>query len=539
MGIPQRRTSEREYTLTRRRFLAYTALASLAAACQQSSTPGASPTAKVGGTLVVASGSEPGLLENSININSDQVRQNLDIYDRLILEDLSADAPLAPLVPGLATSWTASPDGLQYTFKLRQGVTFHDGTPVDAAAIKFNVDRVTQPSFEYYYARGAGSSRIVFGRVASTDVVDQYTARINLREPYGNFLDAITNTVASIASPANVKKYGTENQGEHPSGSGPFKFGLREPGQKLVLERNPQYWGGVPALDQVIVRPIAEPLVAVSALRTGEVQLITSAPPDLVPELKNDPNLSVSIARIPDQNPVMFNMREKPITDKRVRQALNWAIDRQTLTRDLLKGLGEPAKSLFGPSAAAYDQSLKGYTYDLDKARALLKDAGLENGFAMTLQCIQGGGQTVALFIKDSLAKLKIDVKVEALEGATLGASLNREGIKPGVAGVVWGWSVNPPYNFDRFFTSSFAPPNGVNFGFYANSEVDKFIQEAARTPDRDARVKIYRAADALVTEDAAWLFMYHTLQPRVTVKNLKWVSANAYWYTLRNAQFR
>ena len=186
---------------------------------------------------------------------------------------------------------------------------------------------------------------------------------------------------------------------------------------------------------------------------------------------------------------------------------------------------------------AAYGPNLKGYSYDLDKAKALLREAGLENGFTFKLQTAKSNGyDQLALYAKDQLAKLNITVETEFFETQTMSANANKEGTLPGVGAIGWSWNANPPFNFDRFFTSSFGPPNGVNFGFYSNPEVDKGLEEVAKTIDREARLNLYRKLDAIVTEDAAWAFFYHPIEPRITTNKLTWVNANSNWYTLRNA---
>ena len=193
---------------------------------------------------MVASQIEPGPLENSLNLGGDTQRQLLEVYDRLVQEDLSVDVPIPPLVPSLATKWTISPDGLQYTFNLRQGVSFHDGTPFDAEAVKFNIDRLTQPNHPFYYERGSGSTKIVYGPVASVEAVDPLTVRMSSRSPTAISTDALSLPIASFASPAAIKQYGNADHPSHASGTGPYKFVEQQKGVKLVLTRNPTYWGG-------------------------------------------------------------------------------------------------------------------------------------------------------------------------------------------------------------------------------------------------------------------------------------------------------
>jgi peptide/nickel transport system substrate-binding protein len=486
---------------------------------------------------VVVSNSEPGPLEPSINPGLDTSRYISDVYDRLIIEDLSVEAPSPPLVPGLATSWLASPDGLQYTFNLRQGVTFHDGTPFDADAVKFTIDRLTQPSSPNYFERGAGATKIVYGRVTGVTVVDPHTVQVQLSQPYANFTDALTLPIASFGSPAAFKQYGNDDYPLHPAGTGPFKFVEQQKGVRMVLARNPSYWGGAPPLDQVVVRPISEPTASVSALLAGEVQLITGVPADSTDMLAARNDFTVKMANVPQTYCWNFNMKEAPFTDKRVRQALNYAVDRETYARDIMKGLAKPAKSVFGPGMAAYDANLKGYSYDPERAKQLLKDAGLERGFSFKMQTAKAQGMDqVALYVKDNLAKIGVNVDVELFDFQTMLTRANREGTTPGVGAIGWSWICNPAFNFDRFFTSSFGPPNGVNFGFYSNPQVDQTLSRVAQTQDREERLKLYRTMDSIVTDDAAWLFLYHPVEPRVSSTKVHWVSANSTTYTLRNA---
>jgi peptide/nickel transport system substrate-binding protein len=495
------------------------------------------PLPHTGGTLVVVSNSEPGPLEPSLNPGLDTSRYINDVYDRLIDLNLAVDAPIPPLMPSLATEWSVSSDGLQYMFKLRNGVTFHDGTPFDAEAAKFNIDRLTQPDSQFYFEKGAGSTKIVYGRVGSVTVVDPMTISVQLSQPYANFTDALSLPTASFGSPTAFKTYGNDNYPAHPAGTGPFKFQEQQQGTRLVLAANSSYWGGAPPLDQVLVRPVSEPTAAVSALQAGEVQLITGVPADLLDTLRSRPEFSVKLANVPQTYCWNFNMKEPPFTDKRVRQALNYAVDRDTYANTIMKGLAKPATSVFGPGMAGYDPSLNGYAYDPDKARQLLKDAGLEQGFAFKVQTAKAQGMDqIALYVKDNLAKIGVTVDVELFDFPTMLANANKTGTTPGVGAIGWSWNCDPPFNFDRFFTSSFGPPNGVNFGFYSNPMVDQTLSQISKTIDRDERLKLYRMLDGIVTEDAAWLFLYHPIDPRVSVSKLNWTSANSSIYTLRKA---
>jgi peptide/nickel transport system substrate-binding protein len=517
----------------------------LLAGCQIGSGPGATPatpsgTPKPGGTVIVAAG-PVGTLENSLNLGVPTPRYLYEIYDRLVYEDLAAEAETPPIVPGLAESWDVSSDAKVYTFKLRQNVKFHDGTPFDADAVKFNIERLTKRDHPYYYERGAGVTKAGWGRVIASDVVDKYMIRLTLNAPYAHLTDLLARAEYSIASPENIKRVGNDKNGDSPVGTGPFKFVSHQQGSRLELARNPDYWRGAPLLDGIVVRTIKEPSAAVSALLAGEVHLVADmVTPDLAKSLQSNANLAIKLAKTPGVDNFVLNAQQGPLSDKRARQALNYAIDRESFVRDLLLGLGTVSKSFFAPSASAYNSGLKGYSYDPDRAKALLREAGLSAGSALKFYATtQEKNNPYLVYMRDSLTKLGIEMKTERFEAATMVANFNREGTPPGVDGIFVGWQTTPAFNFDRFFWSGFAPPNGNNLGFYRNPEVDRLITQAGATTDGAERIKIYQRAEEVVTEDAPQLWLTHgPNDPRASVRNLHWVNANSYNYTLRNAYF-
>lgn len=518
-------------------------LPSLLAACAPTAASPAvagTPAAVAGGTVVVGLPSDPGAMEASLNLGADTIRWLFFLYDQLIENDLTVEAPKPlSLVPGLATSWTVSPDRLEYTFKLRPGVTFHDGSPFDASAVKFNVDRLTQKDHPFYYQKGAGVSSALFGRVAATDVVDTLTARVRIKAPYGDFEDHLATSLGSMQSPQNIQKYGNDGQADRPSGTGPFKFVQKEAGTKLVLAKNPSYWGGAPKVDQVIVRPIAEPSAMLSALEAGEIQIAVGLTPDLVDRVKRNPNLDIKVADKSGTECIMLNLQDKPLDDVRVRRALNYAIDRETFTRDILKGLAAPAKSVFSPSSPAYNPKLAGYSYDPERAKALLKEAGVDKGFSFNVVTIAASNRgAMAEYIKNALAKIGVTMNIQILDSVAFSAAANKEGTKPGIGGYLLGPTTDPMFNVSRFVNSVFGPPNGGNWNFYKNPEVDRLIAQVAAVSSRDERISLYQKMEGLIVDDAPWLFILHAFEARAYNKKLTWTSSNSFNFTLKNAAF-
>jgi len=197
---------------------------------------------KPGGTLVAGWDSDPGALDS--NVDRGAVTRTLlhMVYDRLVERDISVKADFPPFAPGLATSWDVSPDAKVYTFKLRPGVKFQDGTPCDAEAIKFNIERNWNPNHPFYSKTGAGANALGYKDLDKVEVVDAATIRVTHKTPFADFLNVLAFGTYSIASPTQIQKVGNDEFGNQPVGSGPFKFVSRESGVKLVFERNPNYW---------------------------------------------------------------------------------------------------------------------------------------------------------------------------------------------------------------------------------------------------------------------------------------------------------
>ena len=282
-------------------FLRPVALGSTGMLLAARSAGAAATAAKPGGTLICGWEAEPGAFDNDLDRGAVTRTLLHNIYDRLVDRDMTVKSN-QPLVGNLATSWEISSDARIYTFKLRQGVRFHDGTPFDAEAVKFNIDRDSDPSHKYYNQAGAGSLKLGYGDLASVTVVEgtTYTIRIVHKDPFADFLPVLAFGTYSIASPTAIQKYGNAEYPNHPVGTGPFKYVDREKGVKVTFERNPDYWAGAPALDGVIVRPLPEAVTRVTALQTGEVDWINAVNPDSIDSVKADPNLVVAFAQLPN-----------------------------------------------------------------------------------------------------------------------------------------------------------------------------------------------------------------------------------------------
>src|SRR5881394_789934 len=307
------------------------------------------------------------------DLNSARVTKR--IFEGLVGQELGS----YKLVPGLAQSW----DSLTYTFRLRPNVTFHDGTPFNAEAVKFVFERQLNDKGPYYAMGTYPYVKGFLGNVAGVEVLDASTVQIKLKAPLTPFLQYLAHQSLFMFSPESLKKWGKDVV-KHPVGTGPFKLETWEPGVKVVLARNDQYWGGAPKIRQAIYVPIVEAQARLVALKTGDIDLTMDVPPDSLDELRRDPNLAVAESNSSAVWYVTLNTRHPILKDRRVRQALNHAVNKEAIIRDILRGTAIVSRGPMSPVYGTfYEDNTARYPHDLEKARALLKDAGYAGGFEL------------------------------------------------------------------------------------------------------------------------------------------------------------
>lgn len=474
---------------------------------QEEKTDGENEPVK-GGTLIIGIESEADVLDPHRAGGWVTFRINRQIFESLVTEDLSkpsSEAPIPPLKPGLAESWEVSPDGLRYTFYLRKGVKFHDGTDFNAEAVEFNIRRVWDPDFEYYDARSAGNLEKTYGYLKEINVIDPYTIELVLEKPFSPFLRMLAQGSmgsAGIVSPTALKEWGNDLFAEHPVGTGPFKFEERVRGQKIVLSRNDDYWGDKPYLDRVIFRPIPDAAARVTALETGEVDVIAVPPPDAVENLKAK-GFVIKEGTPPHVWYLSFNFNNPIMQNKKVRQAIIMAINREGMAKDLLRGTVNPAYSVQSPANEAYDPNFVDYEYDPEKAKQLLAEAGYPDGFETIFQTsVDGSGQLIpvpmAEWIQQDLAKIGIDVKLETYEWISYLGMWTSMDEEIGFNQMSWGFTT--PY----FLSIIAHSQSGANAGKYNNPQVDELIEKAVSETDQEKANEYWRQVNQLISEDAA-----------------------------------
>ncbi|WP_027133719.1 ABC transporter substrate-binding protein [Geminicoccus roseus] len=467
--------------------------------------------------LVVGQIAEPASLDPAVSTATNDFRILINLYEGLVRYKPGT----LEVEPALAESWTISEDGLTYEFKLRQGVTFHDGTPFDAEAVKFNFERMLD---ENHPAADTGPFPLsfFFSAIDKVEAVDPQTVRITLTEPFAPFLSNLAYPTGLMVSPEAVTGQGKEF-GRNPVGTGPFRFVEWQGNRQVTIERNPDYWGDPAKLEAVVFRPITDPNTRAAEMLSGGIDVMVEVPPDALTQFQGADEFEVYEQAGPHLWFLILNTREGPLADKRVRQAVNYAIDKQAIANDILQGTAEPAKGPIAPAFEwAYDASIEGYPHDPEKARALLKEAGAE-GAELTFYVAEGGSgmlDPVAMgtAIQADLAEVGLEAKIETYEWNTYLANVN-----PGLEGKAdmaeMAWMTNDPDTLPYLTLRTKAQPanGGFNSGYYSNPDLDKLLEQARRTSDQAERADLYKQAQQIIVEDAPWAFVAHWKQNAVT----------------------
>lgn len=469
------------------------------------------------GVLVVGQIAEPKSLDPAAVTAVNDFRILMNIYDGLVRYK---DGTLE-VEPALAKSWTISDDGTVYTFKLREGVTFHDGTPFNAKAVKYNFDRMLDENHPQHDT-GPFPLAFFFSAVKNVEVVDDLTVRFTLNAPYAPFLSNLAYPTGLLVSPDAVRQYGAD-YGRHPVGTGPFRFEEWESNAKVVVVRNDDYWEDPAKLEAVVFRPITDANTRVAELMAGGIDLMVEVPPDSLTQLAENDNFNVYEQAGPHLWFLILNMKEGPFKDKRVRQAINYAIDKKVLVENVLQGTAEVAAGPTPPAFAwAYNEQLQPYPYDVEKAKQLIKEAGAE-GAEVTFYVTEGGSGMLdpipmGAAIQADLAKVGLVVKIETYEWNTFLGKVN-----PGLEGKAdmaeMAWMTNDPDTLPYLALRTDAWPDkgGFNSGYYSNPEVDRLLEAARTSTDQKERAKLYREMQEIVHEDAPWAFIANWKQNAVS----------------------
>lgn len=498
-----------------KRFLSAAAVACAFTLAAAATLPAAAQTPA--NVLVVGQIAEPKSLDPHAVTAVNDFRILMNVYDGLVRYK---DGTLE-VEPALAESWTVSEDGTVYDFTLRSGVAFHDGSPLDAAAVKFNFDRMLDDQHPFHDT-GPFPLSFFFGAVDEVIVKDARTVEFKLKEPYAPFLSNLAYPTGLIVSPAAVEEHG-KDFGRHPSGTGAFKFAEWDSNAKVVITRNDDYWDGAPPLEAVVFRPITDANTRVAEMLSGGIDLMVEVPPDNVAAFAGDQNFQVHEQAGPHVWFLILNTKDGPFADKQMRQAVNYAIDKKALVENVLQGTAEVAAGPTPPAFAwAFDESLEPYPYDPEKAKALIADAGHE-GAELTFYVTDGGSGMLdpvpmGAAIQADLARVGLDVKIETYEWNTFLDKVN-----PGLEGKAdmaeMAWMTNDPDTLPYLALRTGAWPDkgGFNSGYYSNAEVDELLEAARSSTSQAERAKLYKEMQRIVHDDAPWAFIANWKQNAVT----------------------
>lgn len=461
--------------------------------------------------LVIALRSEPTSMDPQFHSLTPNTQLSETLFDPLVRTDA-----VAKPVPSLAESWTV--DGDTWIFRLRKGVKFSDGTPLTAQDVIFTYDRVPKvPNSPSSYA-------LYLSSIQSVEAVDEHTVKIVTKGPSPVLLPNLSlvpiMSAKAASGPAPEGKTTVElNRGDGLVGTGPYRFVSWKRGAEIVFERNEHYWGEKPVWDRVIYRPITNPAARVAALLAGDVDLIEDPPTDDLPKLKQNPALhvqetpSVRVIYVAlmqgDEVPagVTGTDGKNPFADRRVREALSLAIDRQSIVDRVMGGSAMAAANLLAyPAFGTSEKLSKAPAPDVDRARKLLAEAGYPNGFTMTLGSPAGrytNDQRIAQVLASMWARIGIKTNVETMAPAVFFKQRNAYAFSAYLAG--WAASSGEMLNPLNSLVVTKQPELGLgttNWSRYSNPEVDKIVLEASSTLDDEKRASLLQKAGEMVMED-------------------------------------
>ena len=362
-------------------------------------------------------------------------------------------------------------------------------------------------------------------------------AKEQVKEPFSAFINQLAHPSGVMICP-NTLKLSKKEIAFNPCGTGPYVIEKYNPAEYLVVKKNPNYWQkGLPKLDGISFRPVLEDATRVAMLRTGEAQFVDVVPPEQVSRLKETPNVVIDAAPSIVQRQIYLNNTKKPFNDVRVRQALNYGIDKHAMIKVLFKGYATPATGV-APNGIDYAKQFGEWPYDPKKAKELLAAAGYPNGFTATLWAASNSSanQKMLQFLQQQYARIGVKLQVRALETGQRVSLVQSVGPEKSTSQMFcWGWSSSTgelDWVMRPLLATSSFPPSNSNYAYYSNEKLDGLLTAALKTTDRAEKTKIYDEAQELVWNDAPWVFLVADQNIAAYSKNLTG------FYTLKDGGF-
>jgi peptide/nickel transport system substrate-binding protein len=468
-------------------------------------------TPTTGGALTVGFTADTKTLDPTFSV---QFSERQVLY--LVFNTLVKYGPDFAIKPELAESWQVLKDGKQLVFKLRQGVRFHDGTPFDASAVKWNIEHRLDK------AVASPQRQLLEPIIDSIEVIDPATVAFNLKQPSPGLLGLLGERPGFMISPAAAQKHGKE-LGSNPVGTGPFVFKEWVRGSHIAVEKNPNYWEkGKPYLDRVTFRDISDAVVGAQRLITGELDFVGELSPTSVAPVRGRPGLKLVPITVGRWYSLQWRMDKPPFDNPKLRQAVAHAIDRKKINDIVMAGQGSVADGPTPPGLWWHDATIKSYPFDPEKAKALLKEAGYASGFEFVLSTPQVGDlqrinqliqeQAAAVGIKLSLAPVSASEWYAKLVDGSTNMSPTRWTQRPDPDGLL----------YILFHSKGFA-----NSTRYKNEKVDALLDEARQSYDQEKRKKLYGEAQRLIVQDSPMMPLFFSVEYaalRDTVQNFQWI---------------
>ena len=521
-------TARKSNAVTRRGLVLSLAAAGLGAALLTAPAPASAAPDKPAvdrDTLVVGLEKEFQNLNGLVAVSGESLRYGWQIYDTLYGFDVKGR-----LVPRLATGLEISPDGLTYTYKLRPGVKFHNGTPFTAADVKATIDHVLKPE-------NKSTRRPFFAPIIeNVETPDPLTAVIKLKAPDGAFANKVAGYLYII--PASYEpSQSAEAFAQAPVSAGPYRVKDYKVGQALVLERFEDFWGEKPAIKTLIFKVIPEPSSRVNALLAGEIDLAVVLPFPDYQRLKKEPGLDIVANPVaaPLYVRIYTNRPELPVAKKEVRQALSYAIDTKAIIKNVLHGVGEPLATFVSKHYPyGVDPNLQPYPYDPKKAKELLAKAGYPNGFETRLYSGTDQPKEVAEALAAYWGQIGVKTDIQRVDYASWGRLNNTH--------------KTDPMTISQFTNAIYDPIHPVGGAFskdgswsdYYHPEVEALLGEVNRTTDTNARSEIFKKIGKILNEDAAAIFISELYYVFGKKKSLDWeIQQGSGFLSFRNVAWK
>ncbi|WP_324716462.1 ABC transporter substrate-binding protein [Carboxydochorda subterranea] len=463
---------------------------------------------------------DPGSLDPIAKPEVAAMMVTMNLFDRLVAVD-----PVAKkVVPSLAERWEIRDGGLTYVFHLRKNARFHNGREITARDVKYSLERLSDPK------NASPSANLLVGvegleafqegkapEIAGVQAPDPYTLVVRLERPKPTLLMDLSAPAAGVVPREEVERLGLDF-GQRPVGSGPFRLASWRKDDEIVLEAVRDYWAGRPYVDRVVFRIMREEATRDAEFQAGNLDAMTLGEAQYR-RYSNDPAWKPYLVEVPElfTRAIFFNLRRPPLDQVKVRQALNYAVDKRAVVEKVLSNKAYPALGPLPSSSSAFDPNLEAYPYDPEKARQLLREAGFPQGFELEVLATAAGARTVEA-VAGFLADAGVRVRIVRLESTTLFERVRSGDFQ--AAFYSTGGEFDPvTFLYARLHTANFGRAGNVTY--YDNPEVDRLLAEGMSVTDEARRIAIARQVEGIVTREAPWLFLNYN---KAVVLHQPWV---------------